>query len=187
MKKEFINKLDVDEQILFHGFSNVSKTNKQYGRFLFGFFVLSLFWMLTIINIKNYSVLSFKILITFITLCILTICLIFGLIYNMFFKYKNKNNEYFVTNKRIALYNLKNGFRIENISNIERIGIFREKNNYGDIFFNFYANNLIDQIKSGMSFEGIENPRDVVTIICGINNNIHIYDDKPVVMGKKIK
>ena len=62
----------------------------------------------------------------------LTICLIYGLIYNTFIKYKNKNNEYFVTNKRIAIYNSKSGFRIENICDIEHIGIVREKNNYGE-------------------------------------------------------
>ena len=110
----------------------------------------------------------------------------YGLIYNIFLKYKNKNNEYFVTNKRIAIYNLKNGLRIENISDIEHIDITREKNNYGDLMFNFYANNLIEQMKSGMVFGGVENPREIVEIICSINSNIHIYDDKPVIMGKKL-
>ncbi len=186
MKNEFINKLEENEKILFYGVSNVSKTSKQYGRFLLGFAVLLLFWILIIIGIKSGEILNFEILIIFLTLGILTICLIYGLVYNIFLKYKKKNNEYFITNKRIALYNSKNGFRIENISDIEHIGIAREKNNYGDISFNFYANNLIEQIKNGMSFEGVENPRKLVALISDINNRIHIYDDRPIVMGKKL-
>lgn len=179
MKNEFINKLEENEKILFYGVSNVSKTSKQYGRFLLGFAILLLFWILIIIGIKSGEILNFEILIIFLTLSILTICLIYGLVYNIFLKYKKKNNEYFITNKRIALYNSKNGFRIENISDIEHIGIAREKNNYGDISFNFYANNLIEQIKNGMSFEGVENPRKIVALISDINNKIHIYDDRP--------
>ena len=108
MNNEFINKLENDEKILFHEFSDVSKTSKQYGRFLLAFIVLLLFWALTIIGIQSNGILNFKILVIFLTLCILTICLFYGLIYNVFLKYKNKNNEYFVTNKRIAIYNLKN-------------------------------------------------------------------------------
>lgn len=186
MNNEFINKLENDEKILFHEFSDVSKTSKQYGRFLLAFIVLLLFWALTIIGIQSNGILNFKILVIFLTLCILTICLFYGLIYNVFLKYKNKNNEYFVTNKRIAIYNSKNGLRIENISDIEYIGIAREKNNYGDISFNFYANNLIEQMKNGMSFEGIKNPREIVATICDINNKILTYDDRPTVLGKKI-
>ena len=186
MNNEFINKLENDEKILFHEFSDVSKTSKQYGRFLLAFIVLLLFWALTIIGIQNNGILNFKILVIFLTLCILTICLFYGLIYNVFLKYKNKNNEYFDTNKRIAIYNSKNGLRIENISDIEYIGIAREKNNYGDISFNFSSNNLIEQMKNGMSLEGVENPRKIVALISDINNRIHIYDDRPIVMGKKL-
>ena len=187
MKNELINKLDEDEKILFHGFSDVSKTSKQYSRFLLGFIVLLLFWILIIMGIQSEGILNFKILVIFLTLCILTICLIYGLIYNVFLKYKKKNNEYFVTNKRIALYNSKNGLKIENISDIEHIRIAREKNNYGDISFNFNANNLIEQMKRGMGFEGVKNPRKIVATICEINSKIHIYDDRATVMGKKIK
>ena len=186
MKNEFINKLEENEKILFYGVSDVSKTSKQYGRFLLGFAILLLFWILTIIGIKSEEILNFKILIIFLTLSILTICLIYGLVYNIFLKHKKKNNEYFITNKRIALYNPKNGFRIENISDIEHIGIAREKNNYGDIYFNFSSNNLIEQMKNGMSLEGVENPRKIVALISDINNRIHIYDDRPIVMGKKL-
>lgn len=187
MEKEFINKLEKDEKILFHEFSDMSKTSKQIGRFLLCFVVLLLFWILVINSIKSEGMLNFKILIIFVTLCILTICLFYGLIYNIFLKYKKKNNEYFVTNKRIALYNYKNELRIENISNIEYIGIAREKNNYGDISFNFYANNLIEQMKNGICFEGVKNPRVIVATICKINNKIHIYNDEPTIMRKKLQ
>ena len=147
MKEEFITKLDKDERILFHGFSDVSKTSKQYFRFLLALLVLLLFFILNIIVIKIFGA-TIEIVISFIILCILTISLLYGLIYNIFLKHVNKNNEYFVTNKKIALYNSKNGFKMGNISNIEHIGIVREKKNYGDLIFNFYANNLIEQIKN---------------------------------------
>ena len=176
MEEEFITKLDKDERILFHGFSDVSKTSKQYFRFLLALLVLLLFFILNIIVIKIFGA-TIEIVISFIILCILTISLLYGLIYNIFLKHVNKNNEYFVTNKKIALYNSKNGFKM---------GIVREKKNYGDLIFNFYANNLIEQMKNGIGFEGVENPRKIVTIICNINNNIHIYDDKPVIMGKSL-
>ena len=185
MEEEFITKLDKDERILFHGFSDVSKTSKQYFRFLLALLVLLLFFILNIIVIKIFGA-TIEIVISFIILCILTISLLYGLIYNIFLKHVNKNNEYFVTNKKIALYNSKNGFKMGNISNIEHIGIVRVKKNYGDLIFNFYANNLIEQMKNGIGFEGVENPRKIVTIICNINNNIHIYDDKPVIMGKSL-
>ena len=185
IEEEFITKLDKDERILFHGFSDVSKTSKQYFRFLLALLVLLLFFILNIIVIKIFGA-TIEIVISFIILCILTISLLYGLIYNIFLKHVNKNNEYFVTNKKIALYNSKNGFKMGNISNIEHIGIVREKKNYGDLIFNFYANNLIEQMKNGIGFEGVENPRKIVTIICNINNNIHIYDDKPVIMGKSL-
>ena len=103
------------------------------------------------------------------------------------FIYKVKSLKIFIYyNNYRYQWNLKNGLRIENISDIEHIGIAREKNNYGDISFNFYANNLIEQMKNGMSFEGIKNPREIVTTICDINNKILTYDDRPTVLGKKI-
>ena len=187
MENEFINMLDDNEKILFHGISDVSKTSKQYGRFIVIFFVLLMFWWILITTwVENDFILNIKFLILFFCLFILTILLVYGLIYNMFFKYRSKNNEYFITDKRIALYNSENGFKIENISNIEHIGISREKNNYGDVIFNFYADNLVNQMKNGMSFEGIENPRMVVGLICEINNNVHIYDDRPTLFGRKM-
>lgn len=187
MKNEFINKLEENEELLFYGVSDVSKVSKQFGRFLLGVVILLLFWTLIIILIRNGLILlNSNIFMFVIILGILTICLIYGLVYNILLKYKSKNNEYFVTNKRIALYTSKNGFRIEKISDIEYMGVTREKNNYGDISFNFYANNLIEQIKNSMGFEGVENPRNIISLISNINNRINIWDDRPTVMGKKI-
>lgn len=40
-------------------------------------------------------------------------------------------------------------------------------------------------MKDAMTFEGVENPRKIVTLICEVNNRIHIYDGRPTVMGKK--
>ena len=127
MKNEFISKLQNDEKIIFYGTLNGSKTSKQYIRFLLGFIALIIFWILAIIGVKSEGLLNFNILIILVILSIITICLIYGLIYNVFLKAKNKNDEYFVTNKRIALYSSKYDFKIKNISEIEHIGIFRKK------------------------------------------------------------
>ena len=125
MKEQFDKYLQQDEEILFHGFFDVSKTSKQYGRLILAFSVMLLFWVLTIIGIKRDGLIDIGILIILIVLDILTICLLYGFIYNTFLKYKKKNCQYFVTNKRIALFNPEKGFRIENISNIEHVSIAR--------------------------------------------------------------
>ena len=111
---------------------------------------------------------------------ILKICLFYGFIYNTFLKYKKKNYQYFVTNKRIALFNPEKGFRIENISDIEHVSIAREKDNYGDVTFNFYSNSFYEQLTNWMSFEGVENPRKIVELISLLNKNVNFYDDRPV-------
>jgi hypothetical protein len=186
MKNEFLEKLEKDEKLLYYGVSNVSKTSRQLWRFLLGFVVLTIFWISFIIGFKGEDINFFEIVILFIILIILTLSLIYGFIYNVLLKYKNKSNEYFITNKRVALYDVKNGFKIRNILDIEHIGIAREKDNYGDISFAFYANNLLEQMKNGLSFEGVENPRKIVETVINVNKNIHVYDDKPIIMGKKI-
>lgn len=178
MKNEFIEKLENDEKILFHGFFDVSKTCKQYGRFLLGTIVLVFFWILFFLGAKRFGMLDFDIFCMLFVLILLTGCLIYGFLYNIFFKYKNMDNEYFVTNKRIALYDFKKELRIENISDIEHIGILRGKDNYGDLVFTFYDNNLYKQMKNGMSFEGVKNPREIVVRLFDINNRIRIYDDE---------
>ena len=186
MKEQFDKYLQQDEEILFHGFFDVSKTSKQYGRLILAFSVMSLFWVITIIGIKSDGLIDFAFLIILIVLVILTICLLYGFIYNTFLKYKKKNYQYFVTNKRIALFNPEKGFRIENISDIEHVSIAREKDNYGDVTFNFYSNSFYEQLTNWMSFEGVENPRKIVELISLLNKNINFYDDRPVIMGKKI-
>lgn len=186
IKEEFINKLDENEQLLFYGFSNVSKTSKQYGRYILGFVVVALFWTLEIIGIKNEGRINFDVVLIIIVLCVLTLGLIYGFVHNVLLKYKSNNNEYFVTNKRIATYSSKSGFKTKKISDIECVQILREKNNYGDIILNFSADSLIQKMKNVMSLEGVENPRKIVELISNINKNIPIYDDRPTIMGKKI-
>lgn len=186
MKNEFLEKLQEDENLLFYGVADVSRTSKHFGRFILGFIVLTIFWILIIASMRNMGGLSFDRIIIMLVLGIITLLLFYGLIHNICLKFKNSNNEYFVTNKRIAKYNLKAGFRIENIDNIEHIGIAREKNNYGDIMFNFYNNNLLEQMKNGMTFEGTENPREIIRLITSINKNVHVYDDRPTILGKRI-
>lgn len=200
MENEFRKKLEENEQILYHGVADVTKTSKQYGRALLGFVVLSIFWLLAVIAVNTNGTIDINLFIIFIVLTLITFCMFYSFFYNMFFKHRNKDNEYFVTNKRIAAYNSKIGFRIENIADIQHIGIAREKDNYGDIIFNFYNGNLdavklenpmeivttMCNIKKGMSFEGVQAPRKVAAMICNINDRIHVYDDRPTVMGKKI-
>ena len=175
MKEEFSKKLEDGEELIIYGVLNVNRTNKQYGRFAIGFVVLLSLWVFAISNIKVKNFSSFSI---FITLIILTMSLIYGLIYNIFSKYR-RSNEYFITSKRIALYDQKKGFRLENISDIEHLGIVRERDNYGDLIFGFSANNLLHQLRHGMSFKGVDNPRKIVSILSNINENIHVYDDRP--------
>jgi hypothetical protein len=189
MKNEFLKKLEKDEKLLFYGVSDVSKTSKQFGRILLLMIVLIIFWIVFILGLKEDNQNFFNVLgnITMVMVFIfLTLCLLYGFVYNVFLKYKNKGNEYFVTSKRIALYDSKNGFMIRNIFDIEHIGIVREKNNYGDITFHFRSNSVLEQLKNNFIFEGIENPRTIVKIITDINKNVHVYDDKPTIMGKKI-
>lgn len=186
MKNEFINMLEENERILFYGVSDVSKTNKQYGRLLLMFVFLILCWFLLISGVRSEGIFNLKAIICFSTLVLLTISLFWGFIYNIFLKYKSKNNEYFITDKRVVLYNQKKGFVMDNIFNIEYIDISREKNNYGDVLFSFRDVNLMEQMKNGICFEGVENPRRVVEIIKSINSQVYISDDRPIVMGKKI-
>ena len=186
MKDEFIKKLEDDEKILVYSIANVEKTSKQSLRFILIMIFLIFFWIM-LINSNSFGIFDImKKEMFYIILILLTLLILIGYLYNLFFKYKSKNNEYFVTNKRIAIYNCKKGFVIRNISDIERIEVSREKNNYGDIGFVFNGNSLFEQMKNMISFEGIENPRMIIQAICDINSNIHIYDDKPTLFGKKI-
>ncbi len=178
MKEKFIT--DEDEYILFHGFTVFGKTDKQYDRFLLFLIVLSLIWILVITNIKRFLAENFFLLIIVIPFLILmTVLIFYGLINNMFLKYRNKGSEYFITNKRVALNSRKKGLKTGNISDIYNISISNEKNNYGDIGFVFYGDSLIEMCKTEIAIEGIYNPREIATAIYEINDSISITDDVP--------
>lgn len=178
--------LEQDETVLWSGMAHVEKTSNQFLRFLLMLVVLFVFWFLFIIGVNQEKIVDFGLIIFFLILLLLTVFLIYGLIYNMSLKHRNKDNKYWITDKRVILLNVKNGIKKEYISNIEYLGIAREKNGYGDIIFSSYGNNLMEQIKSGFSFEGVENPRGVVRLIIERNSKISIYDDKTTFLGKKL-
>lgn len=179
MDKEFLKNLDGDEELLYSGFACVTKTDKQILNFVMGIVLLIIFWLLFFMGLRNSHGLKFELIVMLIVLVIISISFLYGFFYNICLKYRSKNNQYFVTNKRIAVNNPKIGIRIEDISSIERIGIIRERDNYGDMVFNFYSENILNSMRNSMSFEGVEYPRRVLEIIKGINSNIYVYDDKP--------
>lgn len=187
MKDGFLRELEEDEILLYNGRANVDKTSNQLFRFLLSFSVVICFITLSLVLAVNTGILSLNIVILFIILIILACSLIYGFIYNICLKYKNRDNKYYVTNKRIAVYSPKNGIRVGKISDLEHIGIVREKNNYGDIIFTFRGNSLFEQVKNNISFEGAENPRVITGIVSDNNKGIHIYDDRPTIFGHKIK
>lgn len=187
MKDEFLRELEEDEILLYNGRANVDKTSNQLFRFLLSFSVVICFIILSLVLAVNTNILSLNIVILFIILIILAFSLIYGFIYNICLKYKNRDNKYYITNKRIAVYSPKNGIRVGKISDLEHIGIVREKNNYGDIIFTFRGNSLVEQMKNNISFEGAENPRVITEIVSDNNKGIHIYDDRPTIFGDKIK
>lgn len=187
MKDEILKKLKEDEELLFYGVSDVSKTSKQNGRFLLAIVILIIFWICFIVVVRRQIRWDDRILASLLALIILTILVFYGIIYNNFLKNKNVNSEYFVTNQRIIVYNASVGFSIGNIFDISNISISREKNNYGDVLFILFRNSSNGEKSSNkICFEGVENPRKIVDIICNINSNIRIFDDRPTIMGKKI-
>lgn len=171
--------LENDEKILFHEKADVKQTNKQTLRYILAAVLLIIFWIIVVKSISINQRIDFSISMIIFALFIVSIVLIYGFIYNNLLKYKNRNNEYYVTNKRIILDNSKKGRICKDISDIERVGIYKEKNNYGDIVFNIYSESFYQSIKNSISFEGIRNPREIVNKIKEINENIQIYDDKP--------
>lgn len=178
MKEKFIT--DEDEYMLFHGFTVFGKTDKQYGRFLLLFMVLSVFWILVITNIKRFLAENFFLLLIVVPFLIfMTVLMFYGLINNMFLKYRNKGSEYFITNKRVALNSRKKGLKTGSISEIYSIGISNEKNNYGDLGFVFYGYSIAEVCKTGFTIEGIYNPRKIAEAIYEINDSISITDDVP--------
>lgn len=188
------NLLIDDEKIIYQNKAHTTKTDKQIWRILLMFFVIGLFWFLLYIEKDSTNNLT----IAFIVILILTLFILYGVIYNFILDIKDKNNEYFVSNKRIFVYNKKNGFSFNYIDKITVISIAREKDIYGDLKFHFdlSLNNPISSIDNMLknkdnvriiTFTGCENPRHLVYLISKMKNNIHIYDDHITIMGKKIR
>ena len=186
MYDEFIKKLESDEKLLYYGKASVEKVAKQVIRKIFVSLILICFWIVFFNFLKYNLNIEFNTTVIFIVLLVLSISIAYGILYDIFLKFKNKNNEYFVTNKSITLYNTKKGWISRKISDIERIGITNEKGNYANLTFVFYGENLTDMIKGTVSFEGVESPREILERIRTINSNIIVYDDRPTVMGRKV-
>ena len=185
MKQEFEKQLGFSEKIYFYGVSNVRKTNNQLGRILLGFIIVLIFFMIIIFDLKENSKIDYQYVVICIILFIITILLIIRVIYDVILRFKRDNDEYFITNRRIALYNLKKGFIIRDISSINQIGVVKEKNNQGDLIFHFVSDYLLKQVKNTINFHGVLNPREIIEFISSINKNVQVYDDKPTIMGKK--
>ena len=185
MRDEFLKNMEENENLLFCGISNPSKTSIQLLRFVFCFVVLFGFWMLFIDVVKKYSF-SFKILVLLIVLSGISILAIYGFVFNLFSKFSKIKDEYFVTNKKIAIYNSKTGFKSEYIENIKYISISREKENYGDIIFFSGGDSIKEQMKNKIVFKGAENPRIIANAIEDINKKIYIVDDRISIFGNKI-
>lgn len=187
MKNEF--KLLEGEKIIYEGdCSNVKKTNRHVGRAMLGIaFLLYLdYLMLT-------TTIDFPSIIITLVLILMTICLLYGIIYNLFIYNRTNDEKYFITDKRIILIKkgkVKYGF----LDNLSRIGITGEKNNYSDMTFIFKNENLeeyvengigfnikdlLEQFKSVILFKAVYKPRVIVEELLKINNEIQLYDDKP--------
>lgn len=178
MKNEF--ELLDGEKIIYEGdCSNVKKTNKQYGRTIFTVLTIVAFWFIVFIALEQS--INFSTILILLVLILITLCLIYAVIYNLFIKNKKNDEKYIITDKRIIL--VKNGIIKNNfVNNIERIGILREKNNYSDLLFVFKDEDLMHQLKNNISFKGVYNSRIIVKELLKINNKFHIYDDKPTGM-----
>ena len=137
MDEKIFNILENNETILYESIANVRKTNNQTFRFIIAVGTLIIFWGLFIIGVKNDYINFLNIIIFIITLIIISLGLLYGILYNLIIRYTHKNNKYFVTNERIISYNPKKGFKAKIISDIEHLGITREKDNYGDLTFSF--------------------------------------------------
>lgn len=184
MNEEFKKCLENEEKVLYVSKAYVNKVAKQPLRMLLGILVLGIFWAL-ILNVKKAEF-DMEYLFIFSVLILLTVIFIYSAIYNICLKYKNKANEYLVTDKKVAVYNKKRGLVSRKISEIERIGITNEKGKYGNLIFNFTSDSLLESVKSSIAFEGVENPRNIIESIIIENNTISVYDDKPKIMGRKI-
>ena len=93
MKDEILKKLKEDEELLFYGVSDVSKTSKQNGRFLLAIVILIIFWICFIVVVRRQIRWDDRILASLLALIILTILVFYGIIYNNFLKNKNVNSK----------------------------------------------------------------------------------------------
>lgn len=175
MEENLIN-LESDEKVLLKEQSNPTMVDKQYSRMILIGIILIIFWILSIISYK--SEVNTATVGAIVTLFILTIAILYAFIYNTFLIKKRKNEVYYVTNKKIAVVSLNTTLE-KNISDIEHIGISNEKNDYGNLTFNFNANSIYESVIKSMSFIGVHEPRKIVQTITQINDKIHVYDDKP--------
>ena len=178
-------KLEQGEKILFQEEANPNKVDKQIGKFLLLSAVLTFFWFITIrgiVDVINISAIGILF-----TMIIVTVVAIYGFINNFFLVRKKKGEKYFITNKRIIIVN-KGKFVEKNIFDINQIDISNEKKDYGNLTFNSYDGNLYTSIKNSIGLIGIKNARTIVQTIVNLNNNIHVYDDKPTgIFSKKGK
>lgn len=108
---------------------------------------------------------------------------------------KSKSNTYFITNKRIFIYNKKTGYTIKNILDIKSIQYSRDNENYGllklytdldfsEDFEHTISNTIkriLEMINSSFSsskilfFVGIENPMEAIDAFKKVNPNISVY------------
>lgn len=178
------NHLQKEEEILYSGNANPSKTTKQIFRLILGYILMVLFLFITIKYIENKSILEYFIILLEI---IMIIFLTFGLFNKVILNFRHKNNKYYITNKRIIKLYSKNKIKFGNIFELKAVAVIKQKNNYADLDIIFDGKNLYDISKKAICFEGVENPKEIIKIILQINDKIIIEDDSPIFMGKKIK
>jgi len=187
-----INKiLKENEKIIYTSKANPGKTSTQIYRFVLIGIVLAIFYYLLFLGYNNEDLFDWTIIL--IVLFLLSVLTIYGLIYNVFLKYRAKNEIYYITDKRIILIN---GGKVifNDIDKVSVIGIAREKNNFGDITFHFNVDitnpleNLTKSIKEvkNITFSGIKKPREVVEIVKKNNKDVYIYDDRPKLLSNKM-
>ncbi len=168
IKEQFINSMESDEQLLYYNVASINKGSSILGKYLAKFLTLLIVFLLIILASSN-SVLR---LILIFLLGIFTVILIFRFYKNFNSNEKIINNEYFITNKRVALFSSKTGFRAESIFNIKFLGVIKKKNNYGDLVINFNGKNFSEISRSAMKFDYIESLYKVAEVIFGVNPNI---------------
>lgn len=168
IKEQFVNSMESDEQLLYYNTSSINKGSSIIVKYLLKFFALFIVFLL-IILVSSNSVIR---LVLILLLGIFTVILVLNFYKAFTSNEKIINNEYFITNKRVALFSSKTGFRAESIFNIRFLGVIKKKNNYGDLVINFNGKNFTEISRSAMRFDYIESPYKVSEVIFGVNPNI---------------